>query len=506
MLTTGTLDQGVFNTMAKSLGKYGAEIAKLAKQETELAIAMRAVDNARKAEQNAWTDLQKKVYAYNRAVKEGADAGTLEGLRAQVETAEATFETASAEREATEEKYQNIDAMKEQVDIQKQIVDQLLDIARMNKMAALKGAGGGGAGGMVLPAPPGGGLSAVTSAWEKKISEFRDRLKAKFDTAMTELGKHFAESSVGKLLSAIKQALFGGTTTQGIENQPWLLLPGMEGILNIPESKLAGLQRLLEIVTGQTVDLSVAQKVLDFVNGLFSGLSKIFTPEMVKGIGLVVGGIAAFGILLTGAQITLALVILGLIGKAIVWIVETVQLLIDKIKEMWTEAQPVIENLEKRFGEFNDKVVEIRDGIVKALKEAWDSIKQKFIDPFINGLDSVIEAIQGVWDKIKEFVGYILSGQFAKALAMLNPFISHSPAPMAVGLDQISKGFAKLQSQEMPALASAINGLARPVSPAYAGGNTYNVPITVNANVSGNTDVHQLAYVIAREFNQRMNR
>jgi hypothetical protein len=297
MLTTGTIDEGVFNTMAKSLGKYGAEIAKLAKQETELAFAMRAVDSARKAEQNAWTDLQKKVYAYNRAVKEGADAGTLAGLRAQVDTAEATYETASAEREATEEKYSNIDAMKEQVDIQREIVNQLLDIARMQKMAALKGAGGAGAGGIAMPSLPGGGMSAVTSAWEEKIKKFRDDLKEKLDLAMIGVGKHFQDSSVGKLFDAIKQALFGGTFTQGVGGQPWLMLPGMENIINIPESKLAGLQKLLELITGKTVDFSKVIEIADRIQLFIDKVKGIWTAILpaVNVIGKLIGALIAIG-------------------------------------------------------------------------------------------------------------------------------------------------------------------------------------------------------------------
>jgi len=507
MLTTGTIDEGVFTSMAKSLGKYGAEIAKLARQETELAFAMRAVDSARKAEQNAWTDLQKKVYAYNRAVKEGADAGTLAGLRAQVDTAEATFETASAEREATEEKYQNIDAMKEQVDIQREIVNQLLDIARMQKMAALKGAGG--AGGIAMPSLPGGGLSAVTSAWEKKISEFRDRLKAKLDTAMLELGRHFKESSVGKLFDAIKQALFGDTFTQGVGGQPWLMLPGLENIINIPESKLAGIQKLLEIITGKTVDLTVAQNVLNYLGNLKGILGNIFTPEMAKGIGLVIGAITTFGLLLTGAQITLALVIIGGIGIALGNLIKMATMAASAVSIFFNEltgaqrVNVIVESLKRSIILLFAAFTPI-PWVIKFVKELIVNLKG--VTNLKEGFLAVAKAITSVINALKTFIQLVLQGSFQKALDLLNPFVSKSPAPMAVGLEQIRKGFGRLTSQEMPSLASAINGLARPVAPAYSSGNTYNTPITVNANVSGNTDVHQLAYVIAREFNQRMNR
>ena len=507
MLTTGTIDEGVFNTMAKSLGKYGAEIAKLAKQETELAFAMRAVDNARKAEKNAWTDLQKKVYAYNRAVKEGADAGTLAGLRAQVDTAEATFETASAEREATEEKYSNIDAMKEQVDIQREIVNQLLDIARMQKMAALKGAGGGGVGGIAMPTLPGGGMSAVTSAWEKKISEFRDRLKAKLDAAMTELGRHFKESSVGKLFDAIKQALFGDTFTQGIGGQPWLMLPGMENIINIPESKLAGLQKLLNLITGKDVDMTTVVIVADAIQGMIDKISAIwpYVQPAVKGLGMLIGGFLAVGAIIFGVQLVIAGFFNYLLGTAVIGIIQGVQSVIDKFKES-EFIKEIIQGIQDKYDAFkvaigvnSDSIKDILGGLVKW----W---KANFFDVIQKGWDGITKALMTFWSRLKEFVGYILSGNFAKALAMFKPFVSDSPAPMAVGLDQIRKGFSNLRSQEMPALASAINGLARPVSPAFAGGNTYNMPVTVNANVSGNTDIHQLAYMIAREMNQRMNR
>jgi tape measure domain-containing protein len=590
MLTTGTLDQGVFNTMAKSLGKYGAEIAKLAKQETELALAMRAVDNARKAEQNAWTDLQKKVYAYNRAVKEGADAGTLAGLRAQVETAEATFETASAEREATEEKYQNIDAMKEQVDIQKQIVDQLLDIARMQKMAALKGAGGAG-GGFTLPEPPSGGTRAVTSAWEEKIKQFRDDLKKKLDLAMIDLGKHFQESSVGKLFDAIKQALFGDKFTQGVGGQPWLMLPGMENIINIPESRVTGIQKLLELITGKTVDLSKAIEVADRIQAFIDKVKEIWTDILpaVNIIGKLIGALIAIGFAVEAFQLAFAGLILFLAGSALGEVIGFITANFGKVKEAvgevagvvggWlTQAwqgfinfvnsfvMPVLNNiwsfiqtyiipiiqlvidivgllvnlaLTALHGFLDKNIIPVFEAfwdilankvwpaienlwkiITDSLTPVWEYLYSSIVKPFKELIDKLSislgtklkDALQWVIDKLKEFKDWL------GKITLPDWLTPGSPTPFETGLYGINNALDKANTsvRQLSRNLNSLDGKTAVVSmlsgsvpsQAYAGSSntTYNVPITVNANVSGNTDVHQLAYVIAREFNQRMNR
>jgi hypothetical protein len=60
----------------------------------------------------------------------------------------------------------------------------------------------------------------------------------------------------------------------------------------------------------------------------------------------------------------------------------------------------------------------------------------------------------------------------------------------------------------MPMMSGAVNGTSSPVySSTYSNSATnYSVPITVNANVNNEQDLHRLAYQIAREFNQRTNR
>lgn len=123
------------------------------------------------------------------------------------------------------------------------------------------------------------------------------------------------------------------------------------------------------------------------------------------------------------------------------------------------------------------------------------------------GFDDTTKAVKRLMDKLDIWADSILTGKVGKAIDILLEALGHqSLPPIAVGVNDITDAITNLADKALPGLTNAVNGLSRPLSPAYSGGGTYNTQISVNANVSNSQDVHELAYVIAREFNRRTNR
>ena len=101
----------------------------------------------------------------------------------------------------------------------------------------------------------------------------------------------------------------------------------------------------------------------------------------------------------------------------------------------------------------------------------------------------------------KEFVRDI------DALSVPLPFIMQVLAKTA---EAHNKEMDKFVNTSLRNLTSGMESMTRPVAaPSFAGmggGSIYNVNIPVSATINNATDVHELAYVIAREFNRRTNR
>jgi hypothetical protein len=176
----------------------------------------------------------------------------------------------------------------------------------------------------------------------------------------------------------------------------------------------------------------------------------------------------------------------------------TYQTVVDEVTTKTTEAATVnktnMEGIQKDTEENLTKVEEKAKSATSAIKTGFDDT--------VKSVDALTESLQ-LWAK------EVLSGNTSLALAKLMEILGHqSLPPVAIGAYDIKEAIEDLASSALPKLSKAVNGLASPPAYAYAGATntTYNVSIPVTASVSGNADIHQLAYVIAREFNQRMNR
>lgn len=140
-ISTGVIEESLFERIARAAGPFGDEIARLARLQIQLAVATnelaaaeKALEEARKREATARKSINAKVREYNKLLRAGADKATLDARLAEINVTEV------AARAATQERVQQealVEAMKEQVavlqeavQLQERLVQQLLEITR----------------------------------------------------------------------------------------------------------------------------------------------------------------------------------------------------------------------------------------------------------------------------------------------------------------------------------------------------------------------------------------
>lgn len=580
-LATGNLDTGFLNTLAKQLGPYGGEVAKLVKLEFELATAMEAVDKARKAESAAMTKLQRMVYEYNKAVKEGADPATLAEKKKLIDAQSDETQAAIEARMEAEKGIENIALLEEQVKLQRELVDAILDMGRAMKQAkAMSGAGGGGGGdGLGIGAGGGVDVSSAISAWEAKIEEFKTRLSAKIDETFKSLKTTWDSSALGQFVNKISE-VFSPENTQ--------------------EERI---QAFFDIIFGKTIDTSTAEKITKFIDDLSGGIGKLVSPVQLEGIAqfsvkawtagkvidMVFGPAAPIVKAITNIWNLLAALValskwsatgfdpskaptikLPVLGEIDFSVDQNkakteIQSVIDTLPEpdwsMYAIAPPE-ESLASVMGFFDtakataDSAMNGEGGMVPVTNAATETILaamnttyQTVVDEVTTktteaatvnktnmegiqkdteenltkvetkaksatsaiktGFDDTVKSVDALTKALQSWAKEVLSGNTSLALAKLMEILGHqSLPPVAVGANDIKDAIEDLASSALPKLSKSVDGLTSPPAYAYAGASntTYNVSIPVTAQVGGNADIHQLAYVIAREFNQRINR
>jgi len=156
------------------------------------------------------------------------------------------------------------------------------------------------------------------------------------------------------------------------------MLPGMENIINIPESKLAGLQKLLELITGKTVDFSKVIEIADRIQLFIDRVKEIWTgiAPAVGWIGKFIGALIAVGVAIEVMQLAFAGLLLYLAGSAIAGIITF-----------------IVDN----FGKVKTAVGEVATVVGGWLTQAWGS----FIG-FITG--SVMPVLSNIWSFIQTYI------------------------------------------------------------------------------------------------------
>lgn len=169
---TGKVDVSVFEKLTNVGGRYGKQIAELARRQFEFAAATREVErsqqaltDAMSAQENAQGALETIMEEFNTALREGAAPEVLDAKRAEFLQAKASL--AQSKKEVKEAKKQNKAAikrtgpLKKQVSLQERLLKQLIEFTKVQKesvAATIAGVGvkprdGVGAGALAFPIP-----------------------------------------------------------------------------------------------------------------------------------------------------------------------------------------------------------------------------------------------------------------------------------------------------------------------------------------------------------------
>jgi tape measure domain-containing protein len=149
---------GIFEKIAAETGPYGEQIADLARRQFDLAaatdkvrLAEEALNTSREKSSAAQSDLIDKINAFNQLAESGASGSDLEAKRKEYEQSKLLYSQSLKEEsvasKALDTANASIDPLKKKVDLQQELVDQLLQISKMQlNGGAGAGAGGGGSG------------------------------------------------------------------------------------------------------------------------------------------------------------------------------------------------------------------------------------------------------------------------------------------------------------------------------------------------------------------------
>jgi len=98
--------------------------------------------------------------------------------------------------------------------------------------------------------------------------------------------------------------------------------------------------------------------------------------------------------------------------------------------------------------------------IILALKRMLDDLVDTTFAKVKEGINSVLTAVENAHDAFKNFVDMLANTD----LSSLNPFTANSPAPLAVGLNQIRGQLRGLSNSELPAFGSKLKNVDMPAN------------------------------------------
>jgi tape measure domain-containing protein len=155
---TGTMAESIFERLSSIGGVYGEELATLLQLQLDLAgatervaIAQEAYNAAVEATRLSTATTNRLIRQYNSLLRGGADEDTLYIRLQEIQAAQMQQDldqqaelAAQAELEAAEDA---LDPIREAVQLQEELINQLIELARLQNEIAQSGGGGGGGGG-----------------------------------------------------------------------------------------------------------------------------------------------------------------------------------------------------------------------------------------------------------------------------------------------------------------------------------------------------------------------
>lgn len=390
---TGEVSEGIFERLRDVGGKYGDQLAQLAQRQFELA---RATDEVREAEaalrkaraqseksQNKLTD---EIEKYNEMLRAGAGSGALEAQRDRVmaardemEQAEDQLDQAEKRKEAAED---TIDPLEEQVRVQERLLEQMLELTKLQddvNQGASAGAGGGGIGGGA-GLGGGGGLEIPeldTGGFMPDPDDYDlGGLQDIFDDAKDKLEKKLAD-------------IFDPLVEQWNKN----VAPKLKEMRKAWDNLMENLKKAWD---------KWGKPIADY-------LSDLIPPELLESIGVIIGKFAGWAIVaavVVGA-LGLVAVTLGLLLNPILAII----VLVGELHKRWNE----------KFGDMNGKPFTLLN-VLRYIKEWW-------VARFESVLSRGIEKINRKWDELKEKMNRVkefIVTDFGGAIKKFNTWVGQN--------------------------------------------------------------------------------
>lgn len=455
---TGTVAQSVFDRLKEAGGKFGNEIAELARKYFDLQKATNAyeksvkrLEQAQKEEAAAADHYDKVKDKLEELIATRAPKSAVRAARAELKAASERQTQAEKEREEAEKANaaaeKRMKLLKDQVNWQKKLVEQLQKMAKWmyqpptEEEGGAGGAGGraGGAGGRAggggagptlppLPAPSfeaiedlggPGGLPKVFEDLKKKIEKKIADLRANVDEEITKMTESWTN---------LKNTLSTWAEDAGLSD----LQETFSDV--IPDDLVVKIGQVI----GWLVTFGAAWKILGFIVGLvlspfkslFSVLGKVagaigtvitflagINPIFIAIIGVIAAVVLAWETNFLGirdwALTTLRPFLLSIPG----WFSNLVEGIIGFIKDLPNKAQ-------KWFQEMGSKIQEKVDTFVSGVKETINTFAQTISTKWEEMKTTVSEK----WQSIKETINTKVTEFKTAVEEKINTFVSNITA------------------------------------------------------------------------------
>lgn len=405
MRATGVIDTGIFTQLSKGLGPFGDEIAKVAKLETQMALA---TDKAAKAEEelaNAQarrllqnSKLNSMIERHNILLRSGATkeqiAQSLKAIDAQEDQLRLTDDQVKSAEDRADEAKKGAKEEEKALKKQQQILDNLLEMQKASIVqnqemaaAAAGGAGGGlGAGLGDLGAEMGEGLmDGLTNVIDEKKAELKAKwdemwanIKAEWDQMWIDLGMAWAPlwENVVAFWERLKAAF-----TQSWEILKFIWNTGVQTLKDAWTEFTTNIALVWE-----NVKTTVSTKAQEIWTSLTTWWANIRTNVTSTIEGLKADAISKFNEIRTNIQN-----VVNAIGQKFDY-------LKDKVNEL---KNKFIEWKERALDVIGLKLAEIKDFIRNQLEGAFGRLKDKVYD-LMSPFRTLAGIIGGILQKLRE--------------------------------------------------------------------------------------------------------
>jgi tape measure domain-containing protein len=425
---TGAIPSGIFSGLAGFAGDFGAELDELLQREfalldavNQLTEAEEQLDNARKAQKDAGDSVRKLTAEYNALLRAGADPAILKAKLAELNAAEEGFAAAQDQVKAAEQAVDaasaQVDPLREAVKLQEELLNQLIEIARMQLEAAGAGGAGGLPGDFELPTP-------------EFPDDFGAQLEENFEELFDRLGQMVLDRASGLFqpiidawnaaIAALSQAwgTFWASVVAAWENLWSRLISFLE------ESGLAQLWRTFwDLVKTIATDIWAflveqfwltvesfrqawedhREKVIGIVQGLWTLVKSIFTTFL----GLIIAFVQERLEFLRSTWETKSASILTQVG---IWWANMRELYFFILGEIVDFVDDRLRTMARWWDEHGDSVQTIVGGFLELVGAAFDT----FIAGTSTGVEVFLLAINRFWEnhgeEVKKIVGFMFDG------------------------------------------------------------------------------------------------